>query len=58
MQGTDEGVRQENIRLHAEIRGLNGQLEGMSRLMAGLRARIEKLQQENAELKRGAGSVQ
>lgn len=54
MRATDEDIRQENARLHVEIRGLNGQLEGLTRVMAGQRIRIEKLQQEIAELKREA----
>lgn len=43
-------LRQENVRLHNEIRGLNGQIEGLTRVMAGQRARIAVLQQKIAEL--------
>jgi len=37
----------ENERLHREIRSLNGQIEGLTRAMAGLRLRIERLQRES-----------
>lgn len=50
-----EDLRQENARLHGEIRSLNGQLEGLARILRGANLRIEKLQQENIELKRKAG---
>ena len=48
---TQYDYRAENERLHAEIRGLNGQVEGLMRVMAGLHARLEKSQAEVNELK-------
>lgn len=46
-----EDIRAENDRLHAEIRSLNGQIEGLTRVMAGLRARLDRTLRENEELK-------
>jgi hypothetical protein len=46
-----EDLRAENERLHREIRSLNGQVEGLTRVMLGLHARLDKTLQENAELK-------
>jgi len=46
-----EDLRAENERLHAEIRSLNGQVEGLTRVMAGLRARLDRTLRENEELK-------
>jgi hypothetical protein len=46
-----EDLRAENERLHREIRSLNGQIEGPTRVMLGLHARLDKTLQENAELK-------
>lgn len=45
-----ESLEAENQRLHQEIRGLNGQLEGLSRTMMGLRNRLAEVLQENREL--------
>lgn len=46
-----EDVWAENRRLHDEIRSLNGQIEGVLRAMAGLRSRLDRTLQENAELR-------
>lgn len=54
-----EDVRAENQRLHDEIRGLNGQLEGLTRVLAGVRSRLDRTLRENEEMKarlRGAGA--
>ena len=56
----EEDLRTENERLHLEIRGLNGQVEGLTRAMAGIRGRLEKAKQEIEELKalgRGADAA-
>ena len=50
----DESLSEEIARLHLEIRGLNGQLEGSAGAMAGLRERVAQPQQENADLKKAA----
>ena len=44
-------LRAENERLHQEIRGLNGQLEGLMRAMAGLRDRLDRANRKIEELK-------
>jgi predicted RNase H-like nuclease (RuvC/YqgF family) len=42
---THAACRAEIERLHLEIRGLNGQVEGMTRTLAGLHARLAKATQ-------------
>lgn len=46
-----EDLRAENERLHHEIRSLNGQVDGLTRVMAGLRSRLDRTLQENEDLK-------
>ena len=53
MTRADEGLKQENDRLHLEIRALNGQVDGLTRAMAGAHDRIAKLQRRIAELESG-----
>lgn len=54
----EEDLRTENERLHREIRGLNGQVEGLTRAMAGIRGQLEKARREIEELKAlGRGSA-
>ena len=48
---SSDDPRAENLRLHAEIRSLNGQIEGLTRVMAGLHARLDRTVRENEELK-------
>lgn len=45
-----ENLRAENDRLHAEIRSLNGALEGKSRVIVSLQDRIERLLAKVEEL--------